>query len=172
MMLTVKPAGGARHAGRLAFAAGEVDCALGRAGIRSDKREGDGATPVGDWPLRRVLYRADRRRAPDTTLPVDAIQPDDGWCDAPDDSSYNRPVKLPYQASAEHMWREDSVYDIVVVLGHNDDPVLPGAGSAIFLHVARPGFAATEGCVALEEGTLEEVLRECGPGSILRVEPA
>ena len=105
---------------------GKVRCALGRAGVKpaADKREGDLASPIGIWPIRRLLYRPDRASAPVTELPALPIAPDDGWCDAPDDPAYNRPVKLPYPASAERMWRDDYLYDLVLVLGHNDDPPL------------------------------------------------
>ena len=140
--------------------------ALGKGGLKPAalKHEGDGASPIGVWPLRRVLYRPDRLTAPQTRLPVQPLAPDDGWCDDPADANYNRPVKHPYPASAERMWREDAVYDIVVVLGHNDDPVRPGRGSAIFLHLARPGYAPTEGCVALARADLEALLALAGPG--------
>ena len=97
------------------------------------------------------------------------IAPDDGWCDAPDDAAYNRPVKLPYPASAERMWRDDGLYDLVVVLGYNDDPPEAGRGSAIFLHLARPDYAPTQGCVALARPDLEAVLALAGPGSALEV---
>ena len=129
--------------------------AIGRGGIVVDKREGDGGTPVGRFPLRRLLFRADRVGTPASGLPAQAIRPDDGWCDAPDDTRYNRPVRLPYPASAERLWRADALYDALVVVGHNDVPVVPGAGSAIFLHVAHPDFAPTAGCVAL---TLDDLL--------------
>jgi L,D-peptidoglycan transpeptidase YkuD (ErfK/YbiS/YcfS/YnhG family) len=154
---------------RLRWEGGEAPCAIGQGGIRTDKREGDGATPVGSFALRRVLYRADRLTAPATGLPVVALAPDDGWCDAPADPAYNRPVRLPYAASHERMWRDDGLYDLVVVLGHNDDPPVPGAGSAIFLHVARPGFLPTEGCVAVERDVLRALLARCGPGDVLTV---
>ena len=144
-------------------------CAIGRGGVACRKREGDGVTPVGDWPLRRLLYRADRRAAPATALPVAAIAADDGWCDAPDDPAYNRPVKLPYPASHETLWRDDAVYDLIVVLGHNDAPPQAGMGSAIFLHLARADYAPTEGCVALAEADLCALLEDAGPGSLLRV---
>ncbi len=108
-------------------------------------------------------------KPPKTALPVQSIRPDDGWCDAPLDASYNRPVALPYPASAERMWREDDVYDLVVVLGHNDDPVVPGAGSAIFLHLARPDWSPTEGCVALARGDLEALLAEAKPGDVVEI---
>ena len=128
----------AKADGTFELAGVETRCALGREGVISaeDKREGDGASPLGVWPIRRVLYRPDREAPPETVLQVEAMKPDDGWCDAPTDPNYNRPVTLPYPASAEQMWREDGVYDLVVVLGHNDDPVRPAMGSAIFLHLA------------------------------------
>ena len=144
-------------------------CALGRGGIVADKREGDGGTPAGRLALRRVLYRADRLPTPATALPLQALGLDDGWCDAPDDPSYNRPVRHPHPASAERLWREDGLYDVVVELGWNDDPVTPGRGSAIFLHVARPDYGATEGCVALALPHLLELLALCRPGDALRI---
>ena len=142
-----------------------VRAAFGRSGViaAADKREGDGATPLGAWPLRRVWWRADRlSSAPATALPLRAIAPEDGWCDAPDDPAYNRPVRLPYRASAEVMQRQDGLYDVVVELGHNDDPPVPGLGSAIFLHVARPDFGPTQGCVALALPDLLDLLKGLG----------
>lgn len=146
-------------------------CALGRSGViaAADKREGDGASPIGTWPIRRVLYRPDRLSAPVTALPLSALRPQDGWCDAPGDPSYNQPVILPYPASAEHMWRDDEVYDVVVILGHNDDPVVSGMGSAIFLHLARPDWRPTEGCVAVTRPDLEQLLAMAHPGDALEI---
>lgn len=157
--------------GRFDLAGRLVRCAVGRGGVAQAalKREGDGATPLGVWPLGRVLYRADRIGAPRTALPARALSPNDGWCDDPADPSYNRPVTLPHPASAEALWRDDGLYDLVVVLSHNHDPPAPGMGSAIFLHVARPDYAPTEGCVALARSDLLEVLRLAGPGSTLAV---
>lgn len=147
-------------------------CVLGKGGIVTDKREGDGGTPVGTFPLRRVLYRPDRLPQPPATgLPVAAIDPADGWCDDPAHPDYNRPVRLPFAASHEVLWREDRVYDVVVVLGHNDDPPQPGRGSAIFLHVHQPDRRPTEGCVALSLEHVLEVLAACGPGTTLTVPP-
>lgn len=133
-------------------------CALGRGGIRRDKREGDGATPVGLLPLRRVLYRADRVAAPRCRVAVEPIAPEDGWCDDPSHADYNRQVRLPHPARHEELWRADSLYDIVGVLGWNDAPVERGRGSAIFLHLARPDLGPTEGCIALPERDLRAVL--------------
>ncbi len=149
-------------------------CALGRSGVvvAADKREGDGASPLGLWPLRRLLHRPDRGAAPHTGLPTIALAPTDGWCDAPADPAYNQPVRLPYPASAEALWREDGVYDLIVVLGHNDAPTVPQLGSAIFLHLARDDYAPTEGCVALSRPDLEAVLALASPGSMLDIRQA
>jgi L,D-peptidoglycan transpeptidase YkuD (ErfK/YbiS/YcfS/YnhG family) len=132
--------------------------ALGRGGIVPEKREGDGGTPVGVLPLRRIYYRPDRERVPVCAVSVRALQPHDGWCDDPRHPDYNRAVTLPIDASAETLWRDDHVYDIIGVLGWNDDPVVPGRGSAIFLHLARPNYEPTEGCVALAADDLRRVL--------------
>lgn len=145
-------------------------CAFGKGGLKRDKREGDGATPIGAWPMRRLLYRADRIAAPATRLPSAPIGREDGWCDDPADPAYNRPVRLPYPGGHERLWREDELYDLLVVLGHNDDPVVAGLGSAIFLHVARADYAPTEGCVALAHADLARVLVEAAPGDLVVVE--
>lgn len=157
--------------GWLDLGGAKVRCALGPAGVvpGAEKREGDGASPAGVWPIRRVLYRPDRGPQPETALPVAAIAEDDGWCDAPDDPAYNQPVKLPYPASAEQMWRDDHLYDLVVVLGHNDDPPVAGLGSAIFLHLAKPDYAPTHGCVAVRRADLEALLRQAWPGDAVEI---
>lgn len=152
----------------LDWAAGAKRCAIGRGGIGVKGGEGDGITPIGTFPVRRVLYRRDRVSLR-TKLPASAIAENDGWCDAPDDPNYNRPVKLPYAASHERMWRDDRLYDVVVVLGYNDDPVIAGKGSAIFLHVARPDYGPTEGCVALALPDLLQVLEKLSPGDSIRI---
>jgi L,D-peptidoglycan transpeptidase YkuD (ErfK/YbiS/YcfS/YnhG family) len=144
-------------------------CALGRSGQRALKREGDGATPMGRWPLRAVLYRADRVSRPRTRLPVRPIRPGDGWCDSPSDRNYNRHVSLPYPASAERLWREDRLYDIIVLLGYNDRVRVRGRGSAIFMHVASPGLGPTEGCIALQLRHLRCILETARPGTLVRV---
>jgi L,D-peptidoglycan transpeptidase YkuD (ErfK/YbiS/YcfS/YnhG family) len=136
----------------------------------SRKREGDGGTPRGKLPLRRLWYRPDKVRAPHSFLPARATQKDDLWCDAPGDRNYNRPVKAPYPASHEKMWRDDDVYDFVVELGWNDRPRLQGRGSAIFMHLARPGFKPTEGCVALRRRDMERLLPLLGPETVMVVQ--
>ena len=135
--------------GWLIFRERRMRAALGRGGVRADKQEGDGATPIGLLPLRRVFYRADRIGIPATSLPREPITLADGWCDDPADRAYNRAVTLPHPAQHEKLWRDDAVYDLVVVLGWNDAPVVAQRGSAIFLHLARPDYAPTDGCIAL-----------------------
>lgn len=132
--------------------------ALGKGGITVDKREGDGATPAGVLPLRRVLFRADRVKRPAASAPVALLAPADGWCDDNEDRAYNTMVRLPHAARHEALWRDDAIYDVIGVLGWNDAPVVRGRGSAIFLHLARADFAPTEGCVALEQRDLLAVL--------------
>lgn len=145
-------------------------CAVGRGGVRRDKTEGDGATPAGRWPIRRVLYRPDRLDQPVTCFACAPIRPADGWCDDPADGRYNTQIALPTTADHEALWREDEIYDCIAVLGYNDRPPAAGKGSAIFLHVAREDYGPTEGCVALAMDHLLTFLQEAGPGSLVCVE--
>ena len=160
-----------RNDDTLIFRAAEFQCCCGKGGRvpAHVKREGDGATPIGVWPLRSVWFRPDRLEPPVTRLAVKALQESDGWCDAPDDANYNRHVTLPYDGSHERLWRDEPVYDVIVVLGHNDAPVVPGLGSAIFLHVAHSDYRPTEGCVALALEDLLSVLEDADPDTVLEV---
>ncbi len=159
MDLVVNAAGFADWNGR------RMRCALGRGGISATKREGDGATPAGYFAMRFLLYRPDREATPQTRLASRALARADGWCDAPADRAYNRMIRLPHPASAEALWRDDAQYDLIVPLGYNDIAVIPGAGSAIFLHLAAPDFAPTAGCVALARADLLAVLATADAGS-------
>jgi L,D-peptidoglycan transpeptidase YkuD (ErfK/YbiS/YcfS/YnhG family) len=145
--------------GTLTCGAKTYPCALGRGGVLTHKIEGDGATPIGTFALRQLFYRADRLALPLTKIPTRAIQQHDGWCDAPSDENYNQLVSMPYSASVENLWRDDRVYDLIVVMGYNDAPVVPGKGSAIFMHIATPDYAPTAGCVALSQSDLLAVLK-------------
>ena len=155
--------------GMLSWPGGSARAVCGKAGVTEDKREGDHASPAGRFPLVRAFYRPDRLAAPKTTLPLAALAPGDGWCDDPADPNYNRPVSLPYPASHEDLWRADGLYDLIVVIGYNTDPVLPGKGSAIFLHCASPDFAGTEGCIAIAREVLVPLLGLLGPGSRITI---
>ncbi|GGE99680.1 L,D-transpeptidase family protein [Stappia taiwanensis] len=151
--------------GRLSLGPITRPCALGRGGITRMKREGDGATPAGAFLLKTVYYRPDRLPRPRSRLPVVPLSPDMGWCDDPTHPRYNRMVTRPFPASHEVMWREDGLYDIVVVLDCNLAPAVRGRGSAIFFHLARPGLTPTEGCVALHRADMLKVLQACGPAT-------
>jgi L,D-peptidoglycan transpeptidase YkuD (ErfK/YbiS/YcfS/YnhG family) len=154
----------------LDWGAGARRCAIGPGGIAVKGGEGDGITPRGRWPVREIFYRPDRIARPQVKLPLRAIRPQDGWCDAPHDANYNRRVTLPYRASAERMWRDDHLYDLVAVLGYNDGPVVPGKGSAIFLHLARPDYAVTQGCVGLVFADALAALEQLRPGDAVTIE--
>jgi L,D-peptidoglycan transpeptidase YkuD (ErfK/YbiS/YcfS/YnhG family) len=137
-----------------------MQCAVGRAGIATLKREGDDTTPAGSFTIRRGLYRTDRERPPRTRLALAALNPADGWCDAPSDPAYKQLVRLPHRSSAEPLWRTDGLFDLMVVIGFNDAPVVPDRGSTIFLHLAAPDFAPTKGCIALGREDLLAVIVE------------
>ncbi len=149
-------------------------CTLGHGGVSKidDQKEGDGKTPLGDFPLREVFYRADRILKPETGLKVEILTPETGWCDDPKHPNYNKKIKLPHKASHEIMTREDNLYDIVAVIGYNDDPVIAGKGSAIFLHLAQPDFSPTAGCVGLRtEEDIRTVLKQCDSSSRIKILP-
>lgn len=140
----------------------EFPCAIGKNGVipECDGREGDGKTPLGTYKIRYGMYRIDRIALPDTALQFWQIRRDDGWCDEPQDPAYNRPTRLPYPGSAEKLWRDSNVYDIIIVLSHNDSPPIPNMGSAVFLHVAREGYAPTEGCVAISQRDMLQLVQK------------
>ena len=146
-------------------------CALGRAGVTPHKREGDHQTPLGAFPVREVFYRADRIARPQTALPCRALTPADGWCDDVASPEYNRRVTLPHPARHEALWRDDHVYDLILVVGYNDDPVISGHGSAIFIHLEREGYAGTEGCIAFACADLLTILDGLLPASQVIVTP-
>jgi L,D-peptidoglycan transpeptidase YkuD (ErfK/YbiS/YcfS/YnhG family) len=144
-------------------------CVVGAGGVREDKVEGDAATPAGEYPLRHVYFRNDRLVLPKVRLPARAIGEHDGWCDDPRSPTYNRLVRIPSEWSHEKMWREDGLYDLLVVVGYNDDPPEGEWGSAIFLHIAREDMSPTEGCVAFARDDLLELVTLLGPETRLRV---
>ena len=146
-----------------------MPCAIGRSGVcaASDKREGDGRTPLGVWPIRGILLRPGRIDPAGIRLPWRWIRAGDGWSDDPTDPAYNRPVRLPRGFSTESLIRADDAYDVIVILGHNDRPPIPGQGSAIFFHLSegRP----TAGCVAVERGDMVQLLPLLEPGDAMEI---
>lgn len=162
--LVVKARPGHPTQGILQWAGMTFPCALGRGGIKALKREGDGATPLGQMRLLYGLFRHDRTchhahvNMAKSQLAFRQTRTVDGWCDAPGDRNYNRLVRLPYRASCETMQRNDRLYDCVVVLDYNIRPCRRGRGSAIFFHIAREGFTPTEGCVAVSPQVMARLL--------------
>lgn len=157
----------AAQRGTLEFGPFRWPCALGRSGIRAVKREGDGASPRGSYAVLRIFYRPDKFRRSPVAVPAAALTACAGWCDAAADRNYNRRVRLPYAASAERMWRDDDLYDAVLVLDYNIRPRIRGAGSAIFLHIARAGYLPTEGCVAISKHDMRLLLSRLRSGTRL-----
>jgi len=157
--------------GVLMIGAQKFDCTLGRTGVTIDKKEGDGKTPVGTYPLRYLLYRADRLAKPETGLRTEILAPDTGWCEDPAHADYNKQIKLPHPSVHDRMTRDDALYDICVIIGFNDEPVAAGKGSAIFMHLARPDFSPTAGCVGLKLDDLLAVVKLCDSSSLITVLP-
>jgi L,D-peptidoglycan transpeptidase YkuD (ErfK/YbiS/YcfS/YnhG family) len=168
--ITVRRKPGDPSRGWLTAGQHSIPVALGRGGIKANKREGDGATPRGTFRLRRLWWRADRHSRPPTLLPVHRIRADDGWCEDPASRHYNRPVKVPAGSSADRLARADRLYDFIIEIDHNTRPRIAGRGSAVFIHAARPRFAPTAGCVALELQVLRRLLARLGPRTRIVVE--
>jgi L,D-peptidoglycan transpeptidase YkuD (ErfK/YbiS/YcfS/YnhG family) len=143
--------------------------AIGRSGIKANKREGDGGTPRGRFRLVRLWWRADRWPRPKTLLPVRSIRPLDGWCEDPADRHYNQPIRLPKGSTADHLARTDRLYDFIIELDHNTRPRIAGRGSAVFVHIARDNFGPTAGCVALEFDSLRKMLSRLGPHTRIEI---
>jgi L,D-peptidoglycan transpeptidase YkuD (ErfK/YbiS/YcfS/YnhG family) len=160
---------GERRRGLLRAGHRVVPVALGHAGIKANKREGDGATPRGRYRLLRLWWRADRAPRPRTLLPSRPIRSDDGWCEDPSDRRYNRPIKLPPKRPGDRLWREDRLYDLVIELDHNTRPRVAGRGSAVFMHVAREGLLPTAGCVALAVSDLRNLLGQLGRDTMIEI---
>lgn len=168
-LIDVRPTPTDHRRGHVILGACVFRCALGRGRVRTAKREGDGVTPAGRFALRRCWIRPGAAGPVVTGLPTRRTRAGDGWCDDPRHARYNRPVRLPFAASYERMWRDDPLYDIVVEIGWNDRPAIRGRGSAIFMHVALPGFTPTEGCVALCLRDLKRLIARIGPRTRLRI---
>jgi L,D-peptidoglycan transpeptidase YkuD (ErfK/YbiS/YcfS/YnhG family) len=168
-VINVRAKPGDRRQGWLLAGPLALPVALGRAGIRANKREGDGGTPRGTFRLRRLWWRADRTTRPRTLLPVRPIRSDDGWCEDPRDRHYNQPVRLAPDHPGDRLKRADGLYDLIIELDHNTRPRIAGRGSAVFVHVARPGFAPTAGCVALTSMALRRLVARAGPRTRIRI---
>ena len=132
--------------------------ALGRSGIRANKREGDGGTPHGLFRAVRLWWRPDRLPRPQTLLPARRIGADDAWCEDPHDRRYNRAFRRSANEPGDRLRRDDVLYDLIIEIDYNTRPRVAGRGSAIFIHVTRPAFAPTAGCVAMTSRDLKTLL--------------
>jgi L,D-peptidoglycan transpeptidase YkuD (ErfK/YbiS/YcfS/YnhG family) len=162
-LVVVRAAAGDRTQGLMTAGGQTIPVALGRGGIRANKREGDGGTPKGTFRPLRLWWRADRHPRPRTFLAVRTIGPDDAWCEDPADRRYNRPVKLTSKQQGDRLRRDDHLYDFIVEIDHNTHPRIAGRGSAVFLHLARENFSPTAGCVSMTRGAMLRLLARLGP---------
>lgn len=153
---------GGRTRGVLRAGGRIIAVVLGRSGIRADKREGDGATPAGQFRPLRLWWRADRGPRPPTALPARPITPDLAWCENPADRRYNRPFRRSASEPGDRLWRADALYDLIVEIDHNTRPRIAGRGSAVFLHLARPDRSPTAGCIAMGRADLRRLLARLG----------
>ncbi len=169
-MIRIHHAAGNRQRGWLKADGRVVPVALGRGGILANKREGDGGTPRGTFRPRRLWWRADRHLRPRTGLPVRVIGADDGWCEDPADRHYNQPIRLSGSQAGDRLRRDDHLYDFVIEIDHNARPRIAGRGSAVFLHLARPQFAPTAGCIAMTQDAMLRLLQRIGPRTKIIIE--
>lgn len=167
--IDVRPKPGNKSRGLLVAGKFVLECALGKGGISAFKREGDGATPLTQMRLLYGFKRGDKGSLPATRLRLTRIGKRDGWCDAPRDANYNRPVHLPFRPSHEKMWRDDNLYNVCIVMDWNIRPRKRNGGSAIFFHLARPGFLPTEGCIALKRADMALILPHLTDRTVIRV---
>lgn len=157
-VIRIKPRPGRRSCGWLTAGPLTLPVALGRTGIRADKREGDGGTPLGTFHPVRIWWRPDRLLQPRCRLPVRRIVPADAWCEDPTDRRYNRPFRRSANEPGDRLTRSDGLYDLIVEIDHNTRPRVARHGSAVFIHVARPSFGPTQGCVALKMRDLQRLI--------------
>lgn len=162
-LVRIRRAAGNPSRGWLTAGGQSVPIALGRGGIRANKREGDGGTPKGTFRPRQLWWRADRYPRPRTSLPARAISPQDAWCEDPASRHYNQPVRLDRSRGGDRLTRDDRLYDFIVEIDHNCIPRIAGRGSAVFLHLARDHFGPTAGCVSMTKSAMLRLLRRLGP---------
>lgn len=169
-VIRIRAAAGHSTRGWLVIGQHIIPVALGRGGIRANKREGDGGTPRGTFRPLRLWFRADRHRRPKTLLPIRPIKPTDAWDEDPTSRHYNRPVRREPGAAGDRLTREDRLYDFIIEIDHNARPRVAGRGSAVFLHLARPQFAPTAGCVAMTQPAMLRLLARIGPQTRIMIE--
>jgi L,D-peptidoglycan transpeptidase YkuD (ErfK/YbiS/YcfS/YnhG family) len=135
-------------------------CAIGKAGIRKKKKEGDKITPIGAYKIINIYYREDRIKKIPTKFRLNKIKKNMGWCDDPRSKKYNKLIKLPSKYRHEKLFRKDNIYDLVMVLNYNTSPIIKNKGSAIFIHIAKKNYKKTLGCIALKKTDLIKLLKK------------
>jgi L,D-peptidoglycan transpeptidase YkuD (ErfK/YbiS/YcfS/YnhG family) len=144
-------------------------CALGKGGIKQKEREGDFITPKGKFKLIKIYYRSDRIKKINSSLKKIKIKKKMGWCDDVISNYYNKQIKINKKISHEKLHRKDNVYDIIVVLNYNLNPIIKGKGSAIFLHVAKKNYNKTQGCIALKKNELLSLISKIKKNTQIRI---
>jgi L,D-peptidoglycan transpeptidase YkuD (ErfK/YbiS/YcfS/YnhG family) len=144
-------------------------CALGKAGIRKKKREGDNITPKGTYKIIRMYCRKDRIRQVKTKIRIYKINKKIGWCDDPKSEKYNQLIKLPTKFGHEKFYRKDRLYDLILVLNYNMNPIIKNKGSAIFIHLARRNYYPTKGCIALSKNNLLMILNKINKNTQIKI---
>ena len=147
----------------------KVKCAVGKRGIKRKKKEGDLSTPKGTFQVKKVYYRHDKVKNLKTIFKKIVITKNMGWCDDPRSNRYNKLIKYPFKYKSEKLFRADNIYDIILVLNFNMNPVKKDKGSAIFIHVAKRKFNPTKGCVALEKKELRKLLKTLKKNSKIKI---
>ena len=147
-----------------------IPVTLGRSGIKSNKFEGDGATPRGIFHPVKLWWRPDRHVRPRTFLPVRAIQSNDAWSENPAERHYNKPITRSVNQDGDRLKREDSLYDFIIEIDHNTRPRIARRGSAVFLHLARENFLPTAGCIGMTKSAMLRLLSRIGPATRIVIE--
>ena len=136
----------------------KIKCSIGKKGLTKNKQEGDLKTPKGIFKLKKVFYRRDRIKFFKSPIKKYCINKNIGWCDDPTSKYYNREIKFPFNHSAEKFWRKDNIYDLIIVINYNFNPIIKNKGSAIFLHICKKNYAPTKGCVAINKKDMMDLL--------------
>ena len=146
-----------------------IKCAIGKRGIGNKKREGDKITPKGKFKIKCILYRKDRLSAFKSKISKISIKKNMGWCDDPKSKKYNKLIKLPFDGTAEKLYRKDNTYDIILILSYNLNPIRKGKGSAIFIHVSKKDYSNTLGCIAVSKRNLKKVIKKIDKSTLVNI---
>ena len=155
--------------GHLTYKNLKFKCTLGKAGINVKKKEGDNITPLGTYKISKVYYRKDRIKKISSKLKLIKIKKNMGWCDDPNNKNYNQLIKIPSKYSYERLFRNENIYDLIIVLNYNMNPVIKNKGSAIFIHIAKKRFQPTEGCIAISKKNLLYLIRNISKNTKIKI---